>query len=167
MRIGEAEGLARSDRFVAILVFGRRVLREGGSMSEAASTQPGRKCLLTALIRIPPGGSLEAVKCDGPERASYHELPDGSYRMEHVITEPGEPELAAGDLDDEARENFLDLVNLQRFTGCGFHLEVVVGAPHPDPFVLESRLVIMLATLQCSMAIYTSEEMRLTATRRD
>lgn len=115
-------------------------------------THPGG-CVLTATAKIPEDLTFEHLRAESPSLTNFEPLDDGRYGLAIAFTQPGSPEVADGDLHDDLREIFEELVTLQRTFGCQFELQITVAGEHPDPFVLPERVVIILAILQCRIQI--------------
>jgi hypothetical protein len=115
-------------------------------------TYPGG-CVLTATARIPEGLTFEHLRAESPSLTNFEALDDGRYELAIAFTQSDSPEVADGDLHDDLREIFEDLVTLQRIYECKFELQITAAGKHPDPFVLPERVVIILAILQCRIHI--------------
>jgi len=116
-------------------------------------TPPG--CILRATAKIPDGMGFEHLRAESPSLTNFEKLSVDSYRLEIVITQPDSPDVADGDLHDDLREMFEELVTLQRTFDCQFELAITVGNGHPNPFLLQERVVIILAILQCRICVST------------
>lgn len=114
-------------------------------------TPPG--CILRATAKIPDGMGFEHLEAESPSLTTFQKISEDSYHLEIVITQSSSPDVADGDLHDDLREMFEELVSLQRIFGCRFELAITVGNGHPDPFFFEERVVIILAILQCKICI--------------
>lgn len=115
-------------------------------------THPGG-CVLTATARIPEGMTFEHLRAESPSLTNFEALDDGRYGLAIAFTQPSSPEVADGDLHDDLREIFEELVMLQRSFGCQFELQITVAGKQPDPFVLPEPVVMILAILHCRIHI--------------
>jgi len=84
---------------------------------------------------------------------SFKEHSEGSWNGEFQVSCPEAPELAAGDLVDDLAPYFPQLLRLKTFYDAVFEMQIAVGPPAPDIFVLESNIVALLASLGTEIQI--------------
>jgi hypothetical protein len=72
---------------------------------------------------------------------------DGTADFQIRWSYEGSENVAEGDLEDDIAPIFPELLELKKFHGATFELQIVVGSPHPDLFRIAPHIVAMIAAL--------------------
>lgn len=109
---------------------------------------------LDIVLQIDPDTeSIGDVVCSLPSYSAetFVQLPDGRWRGEFTISCAVAPEMAAGDFIDDFSPYFEDLLRLRDKHDACFELQIAVGHPAPESFLLKSHSVALLAALGASI----------------
>jgi hypothetical protein len=88
---------------------------------------------------------------------SFREHSKGCWSGEFQITCPVAPNLADGDFEDDLAPYFPQLLRLKRRYNAAFELQIAVGAPAPEVFILKSNMVALLASLGAEVEILANQ----------
>lgn len=106
-------------------------------------------CVLRGTLTIPPDQEIEHLAVYGWRRSPgiVRRNGDGTADFELQWSHEEAENVAEGDLVDDVAPIFPELLNLKTFHDATFDFQIVVGAPHPNPFRIDSHIVAMIAAL--------------------